>query len=445
MSTQSTYPSTPPPPAPGSPNGFPPVSALRRSRRNRKVVGVAGGLGEWAGLDPLLIRVLFVVLTVFGGSGVLLYGLGWLLVPEEGQTESEGQRLFHGTNQPAKTSTRFLVAFVVIAGLIATGSFLRTGLGVGGLGLVAIIVLVVWVTRNGSRRALPPPGAPGWVPTGAAPEPGAYGQTTGTAYAAGPAPTTDHPSTYGPVAPPTADTTPLPTYSAPTYSAPTQQTYQQQHRPPVLTAPRERSILGRLTLSTLLVVVGLLITWNLATTHDVPAHIVLAAALAVVGVGLVVGAVRGRARGLVVLGLLLAVLASAAGVSDVDVRSGTGDRTWRPRTVSAVRTDYRLTAGNGLLDLSSLDPAALVAAGRTRIVVRQGAGVLQIVLPPTGVVVVDADVRAGSLLVPDRASVDGTGLRRHVVSPADSAAATAVLVIDVRLTLGDLEVRRAAA
>ena len=113
MSTQSSYPSAPPTPAPGSPNGFPPLAALRRSRRNRKVVGVAGGLGEWAGLDPLLIRVLFVVLTVFGGSGVLLYGLAWLLVPEEGQTESEGQRLFHGAHQPAKTSTRFLVAFVV--------------------------------------------------------------------------------------------------------------------------------------------------------------------------------------------------------------------------------------------------------------------------------------------------------------------------------------------
>ena len=90
MSTDTS----PPPPTSGQERrGYPPLSALRRSRSDRKALGVAGGLGQWAGVDPLVFRVLFVVLTVFGGSGLLLYALGWLLVPEDGETESEAQRL----------------------------------------------------------------------------------------------------------------------------------------------------------------------------------------------------------------------------------------------------------------------------------------------------------------------------------------------------------------
>ena len=74
-----------------------PISTLRRSRHDRKLFGVAGGLGRYAGVDPLIFRILFVVLTFFGGSGILLYALGWLLLPEDGENESEGQRLLRGT------------------------------------------------------------------------------------------------------------------------------------------------------------------------------------------------------------------------------------------------------------------------------------------------------------------------------------------------------------
>ena len=53
-------------------------------------LGVAGGLGRYAGIDPLIFRILFVVLAVFGGSGLLLYALGWLLVPEDGEDRVRG-------------------------------------------------------------------------------------------------------------------------------------------------------------------------------------------------------------------------------------------------------------------------------------------------------------------------------------------------------------------
>lgn len=54
---------------------------LIRSERNRMLAGVCGGLGEHFGVDPTLVRVAFVLLGVFGGSGVLIYLVMWLIVP----------------------------------------------------------------------------------------------------------------------------------------------------------------------------------------------------------------------------------------------------------------------------------------------------------------------------------------------------------------------------
>ncbi len=57
---------------------------LYRSRTDKMVAGVCGGLGRYLGLDPTLIRLIFVLLVVFGvGSGILLYFVLMLIVPEE--------------------------------------------------------------------------------------------------------------------------------------------------------------------------------------------------------------------------------------------------------------------------------------------------------------------------------------------------------------------------
>jgi phage shock protein C len=68
-----------PTPHEGPPNG--PV--LVRSRDDRVIGGVCGGLGRYLGIDPVLVRIAFVVLAVAGGSGLLAYLLAWLLIPEE--------------------------------------------------------------------------------------------------------------------------------------------------------------------------------------------------------------------------------------------------------------------------------------------------------------------------------------------------------------------------
>lgn len=56
---------------------------LYRSQSDRWLGGVCGGLGTYVGIDPTLIRILFVLLVVFGGGGGLLYILLWIFIPQE--------------------------------------------------------------------------------------------------------------------------------------------------------------------------------------------------------------------------------------------------------------------------------------------------------------------------------------------------------------------------
>jgi phage shock protein C len=56
---------------------------LYRSRTDRKLAGVCGGLAQYFNTDATLIRVLFVVLALLGGPGLVIYLFMWILVPEE--------------------------------------------------------------------------------------------------------------------------------------------------------------------------------------------------------------------------------------------------------------------------------------------------------------------------------------------------------------------------
>ena len=60
-------------------------SRLYRSETNRIIGGVCGGLGEYFSIDPTLIRIIFVILTLFGGSGILIYLILWIVIPSETQ------------------------------------------------------------------------------------------------------------------------------------------------------------------------------------------------------------------------------------------------------------------------------------------------------------------------------------------------------------------------
>ncbi|MBW6489987.1 MAG: PspC domain-containing protein [Lentimicrobium sp.] len=56
---------------------------LYRTVQGRVIGGVAGGLAEYFGIDPTIVRLIFVLLVIFGGSGVLIYLILWIILPEK--------------------------------------------------------------------------------------------------------------------------------------------------------------------------------------------------------------------------------------------------------------------------------------------------------------------------------------------------------------------------
>ena len=60
-----------------------PSEKLYRSRTDRQVAGVCGGLAAYFNVDVTLMRVLFVLLGIFGGAGIVLYIAMWIIVPKE--------------------------------------------------------------------------------------------------------------------------------------------------------------------------------------------------------------------------------------------------------------------------------------------------------------------------------------------------------------------------
>lgn len=74
-------------PAPSAPR------RLVRSRSNKWIAGVAGGMGDYFKVDATLVRLTFVALTIFWGIGIPLYLFAWLIIPREGEVQSIGDRL----------------------------------------------------------------------------------------------------------------------------------------------------------------------------------------------------------------------------------------------------------------------------------------------------------------------------------------------------------------
>lgn len=78
-----------------------------RSRTDRKIGGVSAGLGEYFNMDPMLIRLLFVVLTLAGGGGVLIYLVLWIVTPEKPMTASDYTYTQTTTDPPQPEQTTY--------------------------------------------------------------------------------------------------------------------------------------------------------------------------------------------------------------------------------------------------------------------------------------------------------------------------------------------------
>ena len=119
------------------------MQKLRRSRKDRMIGGVCGGLGEYFHIDPVIIRLIFVLLLFANGIGLLAYILFWIIVPEE---PSEGEEVQpKGEEDMTRAATRGNLwggAILIIIGLY----FLLRNLGfLGGLdfSLVWPVILII--------------------------------------------------------------------------------------------------------------------------------------------------------------------------------------------------------------------------------------------------------------------------------------------------------------
>lgn len=114
---------------------------LVRSMTDKKVAGVAGGLAQYFNIDPVFVRLGFVVLTLMGGFGPLIYIALWLVMPEPGQQSVFDQlrtRVLGSAGTPTGNSWKLGAVLVVLGGLMLadmlhiTGPVIAVGLIIGG-------------------------------------------------------------------------------------------------------------------------------------------------------------------------------------------------------------------------------------------------------------------------------------------------------------------------
>ncbi|MDQ6798955.1 MAG: PspC domain-containing protein [Actinomycetota bacterium] len=133
---------------------------LTRSTGDKVVSGVCGGLGRHFGVDPVVFRIAFVVMALAGGSGVLLYLVAWLLVPDDHSGATVLDRARHGHSSQAMAAVFLAVGAVVV--LDSLGD--RKGGGrFGGLVLLGVGAAVLW-SRRDRAKTLPSPTGPGSPP-----------------------------------------------------------------------------------------------------------------------------------------------------------------------------------------------------------------------------------------------------------------------------------------
>lgn len=411
-----------------------PGTRLTRSTDDKVLGGLAGGLGRYFGIDPVVFRIAFVVLTLAGGSGILLYLVGWVMIPDD--AGGNALKRFGGERHQKLAAAVLAGAGILILLDNLTGSNDDIPLG---LVLVGMGGLFLWSRRKDDLAAGPPPPPdhpysppPPFPP--APPAPPAATDTDRTPDVPAPdaagAETVRHTDTDA-GAPSDADTdagTEPPSGAARAAFAP-------PALPPAAPAPeaaRPRSALVPVALSLLAVLAGAATLAGLSLTTG------LALALLLTGGALIVGAWRGRARWLIPVGLVLAVALAGASLIDVPIRGGAGDIGYRPLTVAEVRTPYRLGAGQLVVDLSGID----LGGDSITVVASVAAGHLDIVVPADVALEIDAHVGAGNLILLGQ-ETDGVDIGRTVTDAGREGAGR--LILRAKAGVGLVEVRRAFA
>ena len=479
---------TPPPgassgPATGPAAGF--FAQLRGTGLYRSderwIGGVAGGLAQRFGFDPLIVRGLFLATLLLGGFGLVLYAIGWALLPEErdGRIHLEGLTVGH-------PDIALLGALLMFVAGIGRGAWTDWPLAVphwvqGLFWFGATILVIVLVTQLLQHRRPPAPRPPAPAPytgapyTGPAPAtsgpapfggPGAtYGGPTGPAGPSGPTAATGAAPVYGfgPTTPSASGTAPRVSSPVPPAGpwtpspAPAPTPYRYAAAPAPAPAPRPprpprrgpgAAATGITVALSLFVVAGALVAQRGGFDRSTAGA---AAALIVVifGVAIIVTGLRGRRSG--VLGFLAIVAILAALPVAVTARDGvnpwivdrngvhvtTTEGTTTITNRSTAAEGFAMSFGDATLDLTGVP---LEAGDRLTVPINVAAGNLVVLVPRGADVAGNADIGAGQVtwdVGDDSSSAGGLGRRDDFGTPAGDAT----LLLQIHLSAGNVTVK----
>ena len=401
------------------------LGRLRRIATHRKVAGVAGGIARHLDIDPLIVRVAFVVLSLFGGAGVIVYAACWILLPEDGQVNPP-----LGLDERSRSVALILVGILGIALLVGQWDWFWVP---GPLILVALVVWLFMSRRNDAAATTgsftPPPGVPNAGPDAVTPE-----QRWAPAQTAV-APTYDVPVEQQP-APYEDATYQQPTYPQTAYQPPAAPTYPTHYVAPSPRNPRKRGpILFWFTMAVAALAVGVVGIVDVSGA-PVAGSTYPAVVVGVVGVMLLIGSFYGRAGGLILVGLL----ATGATAAALGAEKWDGERVEIvPATSSEVHSTYSYDVGEYELDLSKLsDPEAL--DGET-IHMSLDVGELAVVVPADMDVTVTGTVNGPggtTLFGEESGGIDHTATQSH-----DGGTDVPELTLDLEIEVGHIDVRTA--
>ncbi|MCO4256832.1 PspC domain-containing protein [Pseudarthrobacter cellobiosi] len=344
--------------------------------RDRWIGGVSSGIAHRMGIDPLIVRGIFIVLTLFAGIGVLLYGLAWAFLPEpDGRIHVQEA----GAGRWSSGMTGALITTVVgLTGLgggfwgwsrNGFGGFLWTVFWVGG----AIYFIYYLTQRNKARNGAPMTAAPqpagansGYPAAPTAPYASPFAatdsastRTSSTSGATGSAP-------YLPVPPSSVN----PPYGGGSYGGGGSdggayggyQPPQGPARAPKVRPSGPGAPAVAITAGTALLVGGglkALHAGNVINLGDAANAIVWASGAAILGLGILVAGLRGRTSG--ILGFFAVVALVIGGIFNV---VGNGDRVrftqvdWAPTSQQQAADGFSVTGGRGTVDLTQLGAQA---------------------------------------------------------------------------------------
>ncbi|MFA1549066.1 PspC domain-containing protein [Actinomadura chokoriensis] len=416
---------------------------LARDADRRLLAGVCTGLGRYTGIDPVIFRVGFAILVLAHGQGVFLYIAAALLMPASTGESSLAEQFFK----------RWFDAQAVLSIL---GALLCVGVVFtlfGGAYTDAIAVLVVFglVLLVAHSRGTDLVAAARSVPerlAGHPPEPSAAWARSGDATAGGVSLHKDLPGNDLldedlPGEAPAGGGLPDGMIDLADYSA-TRADALADDVPSAGKARREggrgdRSPAAAIALLAAMAAGAAMLP--VAKGYPAPDSwlIVMAPALAVVGLGLVAGGWF-RTHGLMAVGTLLTLsMLTTTVVGDMPRNAEYGDIDWRPTNASQTNQTYKIGVGQGDLDLTAL---SLAPGQHVTIDAQVGLGGIAVTLPPAARVTVNARIALGDLRVQHRTTSGPNVKVVRVLEPETRGGNPPVIELRIRGKVGDVDVHR---